>query len=73
MCLIGGPWRPLSIILEEAELSSDSIQEHHCALNPCALSVSKRNGQERVSKAFEISSLSSSIGTCFFLIRAAAL
>jgi hypothetical protein len=65
-CLIGGPYFPFSIILEDAVDNSAEIQEHHLSPNPGACRSSSKNGHERVSNALDMSSFSSSIEIFFF-------
>jgi hypothetical protein len=68
-CLIGGPWWPLSKILEEAVLRRVSIHLCHVSLNPCGYKTSIRKGHKSVSKALDMSSFRSSMGIFFFLIK----
>jgi hypothetical protein len=61
-CLIGGPWCPFSIILEDSVDSRAEIYRHHFGPNPLASRSSNRNGHDSVSNALEISSFNSSVG-----------
>lgn len=69
---IGGPCLPFNMILEDAMLISDEIHLRQVDPNPRARSTLRRNDHDKLSKAFEMSSLRSSMGTLFFLIHATA-
>jgi hypothetical protein len=64
-CAIGGSCCPFRMILDDGVLISVVMQWRQVAPKPHAYSLLRRNDQERVSNALEISSLSSSMDTLF--------
>lgn len=68
-CLILGPWVPLRMIREVAVESRVDIHLRQFGPNPLACRTSSKNGQDRVSNAFDMSSFRSIIGIFFFWIK----
>lgn len=67
-CLMGRPGLPFRSTLEEEDARSCEIQRRHRGPNPNTTRSSRRNAQDKVSKALEISSFSK-IFEIFFLLK----